>query len=127
MTSSVIGIRFSLFILVLVLLILVFGYSRFMPADGSFRVQGSLVNSVGQPIEGCTADLLSSKGQSLVSARPVSSDLETSFVVASYRSIYELRITCPGYKPFITVVDYGGITSPDKPLQLGKVVFHKKE
>lgn len=116
--------------LILVSLVLSFLSSCYMfgPADGGFKVLGSIRDNQGQLLERCYLELRNREDQHFYGPVPTKSgQFSTLILVAPYKADYWHVISCPGYESHRVLVTYGENTSPSKPLDLGEVVMKKEK
>jgi hypothetical protein len=99
----------------------------FGPADGGFRVSGSIRDSRGQLPDKCSLELRTKEDKLFFG--PVSTksgQFSTQFLVAPYKADYWLIISCPGYESQRISVRYGENTSLAKALNLGEIVMKRE-
>jgi hypothetical protein len=100
----------------------------FGPADGVFRVSGTIVSEAGKPLNNCSLELQDKKGvPTLNGTLPTKSEIKHLFVVAPYKADYWLLLTCPDYYSKKIPVSYGKAVSPAKPLDLGRIEMKKEK
>ena len=118
------------FLLVLMAAISFSLYSCYLfgPADGAFRVSGTIVSEAGNPLNNCSLELQDKNGvPTLNGALPTKSEIEHLFVVAPYQADYWLLLSCPDYETRKIAVSYGKTVSPAKPLDLGRIEIKKEK
>lgn len=98
------------------------------PADGGFKVYGTIRSDEGEPLNNCSVELLDKNNKPFFGqARTTGEVLNTQFTVAPYEADYWLVISCPGHESQRVLVKYGEDTSPSKPLEVRDVVMKKKK
>jgi len=100
----------------------------FGPADGGFRVIGSIESSEGQLPDKCTLDLNNQDDKHFfgpVITQP--GQFSTMFLVAPYKAEYWLVISCPGYESQRIAIRYGENATPTKPLNIGEIKMKGKK
>ena len=112
----------AIFILLASSLIL-FSCYMFFPADGAFKVYGTIQSDDGAPLENCSLELHNKKGLYFNQKQPIGSELNARFTVAPYKANYWLKISCQGYKTETIPVHYGENAAPMKPLNIGNIVM----
>lgn len=111
-------------------LILLFLSSCYMfgPADGGFRVSGTIRSSGGELPANCSLELRSKENKPFYGPVPTKSgQFSTQFLVAPYKADYWLVISYAGYEEQRVLVGYGTNTSPSKPLELNEIVMRKED
>jgi hypothetical protein len=100
----------------------------FSPADGAFKVSGTIVSEVRKPIDNCSLELQDEKGvTTLNGSLRTKSEIKTLFVVAPYKADYWLLLSCPGYDTKKIPLRYGKDASPTKSLELGRIEMKEKK
>jgi hypothetical protein len=98
------------------------------PADGAFRVTGTIVSEGRNPLNNCSLELQDNKGvPTLNGSIPTKGEITHLFVVAPYKADYWLLLSCPGYYSRKIPVSYGKDASPAKPLDLERIEMEEKK
>ncbi len=115
------------FILMTVIPLVLSSCYLFGPADGAFRVSGTVISETREPLENCSMELQDKRGVVLGGGpRRTESEIDILFVVAPYKADYWLLLSCPDYDTKKIPVSYGKDASPMKPLKLGEIVMKEK-
>ena len=91
--------------------------------DGGFKYDGSVSSSSGAALKDCST-ALNHEGQ--VWEQPSSftpPNFSGQYIVATFKGVYVLVISCAGHKPRQVVVNYGSEVTPTKDLHLGNIVL----
>ncbi len=100
----------------------------FGPADGGFRVLGTIASNEGQLPDTCTLDLNRKDDKHFfgpIVTKP--GQFSTMFLVAPYKAEYRLIISCPGYESRRIAIRYGEDATPTKPINVGEIIMNREK
>jgi hypothetical protein len=91
--------------------------------DSVVQIEGSVVSSVGESLDDCTATLfLESTGEELEEI-DLDSEFFSSFTVGPVDSNFFVELSCEGYSTYRSPPFYSSGVLGDPPAQLGEIVL----